>query len=60
MVPVLQITLFCVCIGNDPFHLHVAVMNNDTGFPLLGLNLGQQFLDSLDSYTIAQVNVLIS
>ena len=53
MLPVVQITLFCVCIGADPFHLHVAVINNDTG--LLGYNMGQKFLDSLDDYTVYQV-----
>lgn len=54
MVPVVQITLFCVCIGNDPFHLHLAVINNDTG--ILGFNLGHQYLDQLDSYTVYQDN----
>ena len=56
MLPVVQITLFCVCIGADPFHLHVAVINNDTG--LLGYNMGQKFLDALDDYTVYQVRRL--
>ena len=57
MLPVVQITLFCVCIGKDPFHLHVAVINNDTG--LLGYNMGQKFLDALDNYTVYQVGVVL-
>ena len=53
MLPLVEIVLFCVCIGNDPFGLHLAVINKDQG--ILGFNMGNAFLNSLDNDTIIQV-----
>jgi len=49
MLPLVEIVLFCVCIGNDPFGLHLAVINQDRG------PLGAAFLQAIDSHTIVQV-----
>ncbi|XP_060578520.1 ABC transporter G family member 20-like isoform X2 [Ruditapes philippinarum] len=52
MLPLVEIVLFCVCIGNDPFGLHIAVINKDQG--ILGFNMGTAFLQSIDNHTIIQ------
>ncbi|XP_053409038.1 ABC transporter G family member 20-like [Mercenaria mercenaria] len=52
MLPLVEIVLFCVCIGNDPFGLHIAVINKDKG--ILGVNMGKAFLNSIDNNTIIQ------
>lgn len=46
--PSVQIVLFCLCIGRDPFNLNVAVVNNDNG------QLGNIFLQNVENYTIHQ------
>ncbi|KAL4229119.1 hypothetical protein ACF0H5_012158 [Mactra antiquata] len=48
MLPIVEIVLFCVCIGNNPFGLHIAVVNEDKG------PLGSKFLSALDNRTIIQ------
>lgn len=30
MVPVLQISLFCLCIGQEPYNLKFGIVNNET------------------------------
>ncbi|XP_052275255.1 ABC transporter G family member 20-like [Dreissena polymorpha] len=49
MLPFVEILLFCICIGNDPFGLHLAIVNEDTG------GLGQRYLQALDNHSIIQV-----
>jgi len=50
-LPSLEIILFAVCIGADPFDLPVAIFNQDTSG-----NLPQRFLSSIDNYTVNQVH----
>ncbi|XP_033122865.1 ABC transporter G family member 20-like, partial [Anneissia japonica] len=50
LVPLIQACLFCVCIGNDPTDLGMAIVNGDT----TPLEFGQQFLWNLDNETIIQ------
>ncbi|KAH3702532.1 hypothetical protein DPMN_077556 [Dreissena polymorpha] len=50
MLPFVEILLFCICIGNDPFGLHLAIVNEDTG------GLGQRYLQALDNHSIIQEN----
>ena len=50
-LPSLEIILFGICIGADPFDIKVAVFNQDTSGPLAG-----RFLSSLDNYTVNQVH----
>ncbi|XP_069787823.1 ABC transporter G family member 20 isoform X2 [Narcine bancroftii] len=52
-LPVLQISLICLCIGGNPKDLHVAVVNNDTGQP----SLSQNVLWHLDNNTIIQIHL---
>ena len=64
-IPSFQIILFCLCIGQAPYHLKMAVVNNETmgtanlssqsfssGVP----KLGNVYLDYIDNHTIIQVN----
>ncbi|KAK3590643.1 hypothetical protein CHS0354_013676 [Potamilus streckersoni] len=50
MLPAIQIVLFCLCIGRDPYDLQFGVVNMDTqGFA------GNLLLTNLDSQVIHQV-----
>ncbi|XP_067845618.1 ABC transporter G family member 23 [Heptranchias perlo] len=53
LLPVIQISLICLCIGGNPKDLPVAVVNNDTGEP----GLSQQVLWHLDNNTIIQIHL---
>ncbi|OWF47833.1 ABC transporter G family member 20 [Mizuhopecten yessoensis] len=49
ILPSIQIVLFCLCIGGDPYNLKVAIFNNETsGFSHL-------FIQNLDNTTINKV-----
>ncbi|XP_033125367.1 ABC transporter G family member 20-like [Anneissia japonica] len=50
LIPVVEVCLFCLCIGNPPAGLHMAVVNLDTS----PLNYSQRFLWHLDNKTIIQ------
>jgi len=52
MLPLIEIVLFCVCIGNNPFGLHLAFINEDHG------SFGQSFLNKMDTHTIVQVSLV--
>ncbi|XP_043911530.1 ABC transporter G family member 23-like isoform X2 [Protopterus annectens] len=53
LLPVIQIALICLCIGGDPKHLPVAVVNNETG----NFSLSHRFLQHLDNKSIHQVHL---
>lgn len=56
LLPVVQITLFCLCIGGDPRHLRMGVVNNETCSESNGtLCFSDLFLKNLDSKLIVQV-----
>uniref|UniRef100_T1KY65 Uncharacterized protein n=2 Tax=Tetranychus urticae TaxID=32264 RepID=T1KY65_TETUR len=44
VLPTIQIILFCICIGQEPKNLDLAVYNQD----LSGANYSQKFLDLID------------
>ncbi|XP_064485038.1 ABC transporter G family member 20-like isoform X3 [Ornithodoros turicata] len=50
LVPSIQVILFCLCIGSDPFDLQIGVVNQDY-HPLLST----PFLQQLDNVTLNQV-----
>ncbi|XP_041064858.1 ABC transporter G family member 20 isoform X3 [Carcharodon carcharias] len=52
LLPVIQISLVCLCIGGIPENLPVAVVNNDTGQPAMS----QIFLSHFDN-TITQIHL---
>lgn len=50
-LPAIQVILFCICIGADPFNIPVAIVNEENP-PLLS----KLFLDKLDPYLVQQVS----
>ncbi|XP_060081925.1 ABC transporter G family member 20-like [Ylistrum balloti] len=51
ILPSIQIVLFCLCIGGDPYNLKVAIFNNETS----ALGFSHLFIQSLDNNTIDKV-----
>ena len=50
-LPAIQVILFCICIGADPFNIPVAIVNEeDPPF------LSKLFLEKLDPYLVHQVS----
>ncbi|XP_071000962.1 ABC transporter G family member 23-like, partial [Oncorhynchus clarkii lewisi] len=52
LLPVMQISLMCLCIGGDPKGIQVAVVNNDTS----SSSYSQSLLSFLDNSSVQQVN----
>uniref|UniRef100_UPI00398F6660 ABC transporter G family member 20 n=1 Tax=Pristiophorus japonicus TaxID=55135 RepID=UPI00398F6660 len=52
-LPVIQISLICLCIGGNPKDLPMAVVDNDTGQPAMS----QKILRHLDNNTIIQIHL---
>lgn len=50
MLPAIQVILFCLCIGGEPFDVPVAVVNDE-----VDARSSKQFLDGLNSKVIRQV-----
>lgn len=55
LLPPLQITLFCLCIGGEPRDLPMAVVNNETCSDVFFCG-SARFLDNLNSHIIIQKN----
>lgn len=51
ILPLVQIVLFCICIGGDPFDIPVGIVNDEDP-----PNLSALFINSLDPYFILQKN----
>lgn len=51
-LPAIQVILFCICIGADPFNIPLAVVNEDSGQVY-----SRNFLKQLDSYIVEQVRI---
>ena len=52
-LPAIQVILFCICIGADPFNIPVAIVNEEEP-PFLS----KLFLDKLDPYLVHQVSFI--
>ncbi|XP_047207951.1 ABC transporter G family member 23 isoform X1 [Girardinichthys multiradiatus] len=53
LLPVIQISLICLCVGGDPKGIKVAVVNNDTS--PLSSSFSVSLLSFLDNSTVIQV-----
>nr|XP_015218773.1 PREDICTED: ABC transporter G family member 20-like [Lepisosteus oculatus] len=53
LLPVIQISLMCLCIGGDPRGIQVAVVNNETG----NSSFSHSLLSFIDNTTVHQVIV---
>jgi hypothetical protein len=49
IVPIVQLTLFCLCIGRPPKHLSIGVINNDNQ------SISIELLKNMDSGRFIQV-----
>lgn len=55
VLPAIQVILFCICVGNDPFDIPVAVVNEESSADSIAA-LSTQFLRSIDTHLVRQVN----
>lgn len=55
VLPAIQVILFCICVGNDPFDIPVAIVNEESSADSVAA-LSSQFLKSIDSHLVRQVN----
>lgn len=55
VLPAIQVILFCICVGNDPFDISVAVVNEESSADSVAA-LSTQFLRSIDTHLVKQVN----
>lgn len=53
IVPLIQITLFCTCIGRPPLDIPVGFVDNEPSGQFV--RLGRQFIDEIDNTTITKV-----
>ncbi|XP_055358749.1 ABC transporter G family member 23 isoform X2 [Betta splendens] len=53
LLPVIQISLICLCVGGDPRGIQVAVVNNESGSSAYSRSL----LSFLDNSSVEQVNL---
>lgn len=51
LLPSIEVILFCICIGRDPFNIPVAIYNEE-----FSGEYSHWFLDKIDNQTITQVN----
>lgn len=54
IVPLIQITFFCICIGRPPFNLPVGFVNYDKNNSKT--NLSELFINAIDNQTIIKVS----
>ncbi|RWS05622.1 ABC transporter G family member 20-like protein [Dinothrombium tinctorium] len=53
LLPSIEVILFCICIGRDPFNIPIAVVNNESP-----ADLSEWFLQTFDNNTIVQKNYI--
>uniref|UniRef100_A0A3P8RB70 ABC transporter domain-containing protein n=1 Tax=Astatotilapia calliptera TaxID=8154 RepID=A0A3P8RB70_ASTCA len=53
LLPVIQVSLICLCVGGDPKGIQVAIVNNETSPSAFS----QSFLSFLDNSSVQQVNL---
>lgn len=55
VLPAIQVILFCICVGNDPFDISVAVVNEESAADSIAA-MSTLFLNSVDPHLVRQVN----
>ena len=58
LLPVLQISLFCLCIGREPYNLKFGIVNNETIYNATNRNARQMYINELNDRTFAKVSCL--
>jgi hypothetical protein len=51
LIPVIQISLFCLCIGREPHELHVGIVNNETIYNSTQSPYSLIYVNQLSNYT---------
>ncbi|CAF0942665.1 unnamed protein product [Brachionus calyciflorus] len=51
LIPVIQISLFCLCIGREPFDLKFGIVNNETIYNSSEQFGAQMYIDELNNHT---------
>ncbi|KAG9508995.1 ABC transporter G family member 23, partial [Fragariocoptes setiger] len=54
LLPSIQVILFCICVGNDPFDVPVAIVNEESSADSIAA-LSSQFLRLVDPHLVKQV-----
>ena len=58
LLPAIQITLFCLCIGREPYNLHMCVVNNETCVSnTTGICGSVDFINRMDNRTFTLVSI---
>lgn len=55
VLPAIQVILFCICVGNDPFDIPVAIVNEESSADSIAA-LSTQFLHSINPNLVRQVH----
>ena len=55
LIPVIQISLFCLCIGREPYNLKFGIVNNETIYNQTNRNGSLMFIDELSNHTFDKV-----
>ena len=55
LIPVIQISLFCLCIGREPYNLNFGIVNNESIFQS-PFNGAQLYVDEMRNQTFQKVN----
>ncbi|RNA38959.1 ABC transporter G family member 20-like, partial [Brachionus plicatilis] len=51
LIPVIQISLFCLCIGREPYDLNFGIVNNETNFNDTSHFGAKMYVDELSNHT---------
>lgn len=52
LVPIIQITLFCICIGKVPSNLNIGYYSEDN--VSLSIDIGKMFIENLDEKIVVK------
>lgn len=59
LIPVIQISLFCLCIGREPYDLNFGIVNNETNFNDSSYFGAKMYVDELSNHTFKKVHFLM-
>jgi hypothetical protein len=55
ILPVLQVSLFCLCIGREPYNLKFGIVNNETIYNSSDKTASLMYINTLDNRTFVKV-----
>lgn len=54
LIPIMQISLFCLCIGREPYDLHFGIVNNETIYNVSEPRYSDIYVNYLDNRTFVK------